>query len=493
MLNHSLVPVGSTGYDIDNSLRFNDNDSAYLSRTFSAGNRRTYTLSTWMKKGNASTGVIFSGETNVSGNYFVQYMLEANGVLSIIEYNGASPGWGVVTSSRLRDPSAWYHLVFAFDTTQATSSNRIKIYVNGEQQTVVSRGGSYSGFPALNGQYDINANAIHSIGRRKTATYFDGYLAEVNFVDGTAELPSAFGETDEDYGHWKPKKYTGTYGTNGFYLPMKDTSLISAIGGDSTGTDGDYKYHIFSTVGTATFTVDSISTGSSVEYLVIAGGGGGGGNTSASGGGGGGAGGYLTGALSVSAQAYTITVGAGGASETSGSNSIFSSITSTGGGYGAFGSAGAAGGNGGSGGGGSRNACSAGGTGTSGQGFDGAGGCTDGGLTSGDGFGGGGGAGGRGLGSPSGVAGGAGGVGSASSITGSSIFRAGGGGGGGYASASGGAGGNAGGGRGANGQSENGTAGTANSGGGGGGGGDQSAGAGSLGGAGGSGVVIIRY
>tara|TARA_R110002074_G_C12529160_1_gene664765 strand:- start:471 stop:1652 length:1182 start_codon:yes stop_codon:yes gene_type:complete len=225
-----------------------------------------------------------------------------------------------------------------------------------------------------------------------------------------------------------------------------------------------------------------------VEYLVVAGGGGGGGNSGGSAGGGGGAGGYRTATISGMAKniGYTLTIGAGGARETNGSDSTFGPITSTGGGAGANSSS--AGFAGGSGGGGSRNSCTAGGAAVSGQGYAGGAGCSNGG----DGMAGGGGAGGVGNGGASAVLGGPGGVGLASTITGSSVYRAGGGGGGGYDTSNGGAGGNGGGGRGANGVSETGTAGTANTGGGGGGGADQSGHSGTHGGAGGSGIIILK-
>ena len=491
-----------TSYDIDNSLRLNDDDSAYLSKTpTTAGNRKTWTLSLWFKRGNLGSywnvfGTDSEGECiRISTSDQIEFF-----------HNGAASSY-LKTSQVFRDPSAWYHVIWANDTTQSTPSDRVKIYINGEQVTAWAS----EAYPDEDSVFKVNQiSQTHYLGNGHapaSSREFDGYLAEVNFIDGVPtgytesewqalDHSTLFGEFDATYGHWKPIAYDGTYGTNGFYLPMGDSSLVSASALEPDGTtviapvtDGNYKYHIFTEVGDSTFTVDSASTGSQVEYLVIAGGGGGGGNSGATGGGGGGAGGYRTGYLSVSAQSYTITVGDGGNAESAGSSSIFSTITSAGGGLGAYSNT--AGGGGGSGGGGTRNGgCTAGGAATpSGQGNAGSAGCASGG----DGNGGGGGAGDVGTGGTSGVYGGPGGVGLASSITGSSVFRAGGGGGGGYDSDAGGTGGNGGGGNGANGMASAGAVGTPNTGGGGGGGGDAGSSAGTVGGAGGSGVVIIRY
>ena len=241
----------SGGYTLDNSLRFRSSASAYLNRTpGSAGDRKTWTWSGWVKLGNITTGVLFSAETNSSGNYFVQFMKESGGFLSLIEYNGASSGWGVNTTALYRDYSAWYHITLVFDTTESTSTNRVKLYINGEQQILVARP-SYSGFPALDGQYDINASAIHSIGRRKTATYYDGYLSEVNFVDGQALTPADFGETNATTGSWQPIEYAGTYGTNGFYLKGRGT--------DNSGNGNDWTENNFSTSDSTLTTYDIMS------------------------------------------------------------------------------------------------------------------------------------------------------------------------------------------------------------------------------------------
>ena len=230
MLNHSLVPVGSTGYDIDNSLRFNDDDSAYLSRTPStAGNRKTWTFSTWVKQCSisADTRALFGATGgdlmgfNSAHKFFFMINTEASGNLK--------------SEQVFRDSAAWYHIIVAVDTTQGTASNRVKIYINGSQLTDFQSG--HETYPSQNYQTAINNTSLQQLNRHpNTSAHFnDMYLAEVNFVDGQALTPSDFGETDEDYGHWKPKKYTGTYGTNGFYLPFDDAGFL---GKDSATTLG---------------------------------------------------------------------------------------------------------------------------------------------------------------------------------------------------------------------------------------------------------------
>ena len=216
------------------SLRRNDDDSAYLYRTpSSASNRKTYTFSCWYKRANLS-GVnqpfFYAGS---SGSDFTLFYIDGgSNRLSWYDYDG-STDYGQNLSIPLRDTTAWYHLVFAVDTTQGTDTNRVKIYVNGTLQTSVGAG--YGLFPQ---DYDtrINDTKPHWLGRYN-ADYIDGYMAEVNFVDGTQLAPTSFGETKN--GVWIPKEYTGSYGTNGFRLQFDQvgvgTASTSTIGADTSG------------------------------------------------------------------------------------------------------------------------------------------------------------------------------------------------------------------------------------------------------------------
>lgn len=217
----SLLPSGaieSAGYDINNSLRFRSSASAYLNRTpASAGNRQIWTWSGWVKRGTITSSgdlTLFSaGTTSPSYDSF----RFTNDALQFFQGAGATSS--VQTTQLFRDPSAWYHIVLAVDTTQATASNRIKIYVNGNQVTALSS----ASYPSQNTSASINNTLVHAVGAlwiTSAQQYFDGYMSEVNFIDGQALTPSSFGETDAVTGVWKAKKYTGTYGTNGFYLPF---------------------------------------------------------------------------------------------------------------------------------------------------------------------------------------------------------------------------------------------------------------------------------
>ena len=216
----SAAAAGFYSHPIEQSLRFNDDDSAYLSWTpASAGNRKTWTWSGWVKRGNLGTGygdifgtAVDSGDS--SGQKSLSIGFTNTNVFTIDSDAGAS--LGIASTSVFRDVSSWYHIVVAMDTTQATSTDRIKVYVNGERITAWST----SVFPAQNLEPAVNRASAHYLGRDYNS-YFDGYLAEVNFIDGQALDPTSFGEFKS--GVWIPKAYSGSYGTNGFYLDFDGT------------------------------------------------------------------------------------------------------------------------------------------------------------------------------------------------------------------------------------------------------------------------------
>ena len=195
--------TGAAGYEIERSLRFNSGDSAYLNRTpSSAGNRKTWTWSGWVKLGNMSAdGDVFSAK---NGSSYDVIKFESGGLIRV--YFQQTNIGQLYTVARLRDPSAWYHLQVSFDTTQSTSSDRFKIYINGDLQILT---GTY---PGQNDESYINGTYLQTIGRGfNDATYFNGYLADVHFIDGQALAPTDFGEYD-DNNVWQPKEFTGTYG-----------------------------------------------------------------------------------------------------------------------------------------------------------------------------------------------------------------------------------------------------------------------------------------
>jgi hypothetical protein len=229
ILNNSNA-ISSGGYDINNSLRFRSSASAYLNRTpASSGSLTTWTWSCWVKRGALGIGRFLSAGTAGTDIF---------GFLSTDTfqfYTETSAATNLVTTQVFRDPSAWYHIVVVWDTTQATAANRVKIYVNGTQITAFSS----ATYPAQNGTSLLNSNTAQNIGRRLqlAAEYLDGYMTEVNFIDGSAKTPSDFGETDTTTGSWKPKAYTGTYGTNGFYLKFSD---IATTSGSNAGLGKDF-------------------------------------------------------------------------------------------------------------------------------------------------------------------------------------------------------------------------------------------------------------
>ena len=217
---------------IEGSLRFNDDDSAYLSWTpASAGNRKTWTWSGWVKRGNlpTTTRVPFFGAGSGTPFLYVEFVASGSGgatgnELRITQFNGSSDDFNVTTDALYRDPSAWYHIVFAVDTTQATASNRIKVYVNGSQITAFHS----SSYPSQNFDTEVNTAEPHNLGKATgIVNYFDGYLAEVHFTDGTAYDADAFGELKN--GVWVAKTPDVTYGTNGFYLDFQDDTEVEAF------------------------------------------------------------------------------------------------------------------------------------------------------------------------------------------------------------------------------------------------------------------------
>lgn len=212
-------------YEIARSLRFKNAAATSLSKTpIAAGNRKTWTWSAWVKRSRiGSFNSLFSVSNGGGGGDEIGF--RDTDVLQFAT-SGGTQTW-LVTSQVFRDVSAWYHIVCSIDTTQAAASNRAKIYVNGVQITALGTNTQ----PALNADTAyFNTASSHIIGSGYTA--FDGYMAEVNFVDGQALDASYFGYTDSITGIWQPKKYTGGYGTNGFYLPFNNPSTTASLGWD---------------------------------------------------------------------------------------------------------------------------------------------------------------------------------------------------------------------------------------------------------------------
>jgi hypothetical protein len=216
------------------SVRLDDGSSPYLSRTpSSAGNRQTWTISFWIKRSTISTNQGLWSTYNGTGTINTQSSFRATDDKLDFYDNDGSYQWNLVTTQVFRDTSAWYHLVYAVDTTQATPSDRVKLYVNGTQITAFDT----ETYPSLNfSGADWNNNVIQFIGKH-SSNYFDGYIAEFNNIDGSQLDATSFGETKN--GVWIPKAYTGSYGTNGFRLQFNQTGTgtgsSSTIGADTSG------------------------------------------------------------------------------------------------------------------------------------------------------------------------------------------------------------------------------------------------------------------
>ena len=221
---------------IDQSLRYNYADSPYLSRTADSGNRRTFTFSSWFKRSSFNNTNSIFGATLNGSNFFALRFRDTDdpdgGKLQIANYSG-SFDMDLRTSQVFRDSTNWYHIVVAVDTTQSTSSDRVKLYVNGSQVTSFST----ETYPSQNFETRVSNGHTETVGAEATSySYIDGYLAEVNFIDGTALAPSSFGETKN--GVWIPKAISGlTYGTNGYRLTFADSS---ALGDDTSGNGNDF-------------------------------------------------------------------------------------------------------------------------------------------------------------------------------------------------------------------------------------------------------------
>ena len=230
-----------TGYEISNSLRFNDDDSPKVSRSISSsGSARNATLSVWVKRGNLGTRQqIYSNKTADSGFSGMNMYFNASNDRLYIDHHDGSNNKSLYTTQVFRDVSAWYHIVHAIDTTTGTATNRLRLYINGTEVTDFATDQN----PSQNADLELsNSTGDQSIGDdpRDSNDFFDGYMAEYNFVDGTTLDPTYFGEFN-DNGVWIPKKPdVSSYGTNGFYLEFKQTGTSansSGIGADTSGND----------------------------------------------------------------------------------------------------------------------------------------------------------------------------------------------------------------------------------------------------------------
>ena len=221
--------------------------STYLSRTpASAGSTQTGTFSAWVKKSsNATTNRLFSGFIN-SADFTNIFFRSVNDELTISSQGSASID--IKSAMDFRDNNGFYHIVVAFDLSNGTASNRVKVYVNGNQLTDFDS----STYPSSSDTINFNKTSATAMIGHQEGTYFNGIMSHIHWIDGTVYDASAFGETDATTGIWKPKTAPSvTYGTNGFFLKFENSG---AFGTDSSGNGNNFTVN-----GTMTQTIDTPS------------------------------------------------------------------------------------------------------------------------------------------------------------------------------------------------------------------------------------------
>jgi len=240
----SAASAAASAYAVSRSLRANSSDSAHLSRSASTPtSTTTATFAFWAKRSSIPSSAA-SGQTIFGGHPTRNCTIEFDdggydklNSFRIVD-ESSSPGTYVAqlaTDQVFRDPNAWYHIVLALDSTQSTSTNRIKMYVNGQQVTTFT-GAQY--YPSQDQPFSCLVSSAKYIGSRfGSDQFFNGYLADIHFIDGYAYDPSYFGETNATTGVWDPKTYSGSYGSNGFHLDFADNS--STTSGSNTGIGKD--------------------------------------------------------------------------------------------------------------------------------------------------------------------------------------------------------------------------------------------------------------
>ena len=240
--------IKDTGFDVANSLRFNRGSSDNLTRsTGTATNNDKATVSFWLKRSGSSSQGIIAEDTNGSNKF--AFILNSNQKIELIQETGGSTEFNLITTRVFRDNSAWYHIVLAYDSTQGTASNRIKVYVNGVQETAFDTGT----YPSSNVDFRFNKNSItQQIGSYENTAFMEGYLSEFVFIDGQQLAPDQFGEFDSDSGIWKPIDVSGlTFGTRGFYLDFESSG---SLGADVSGNGNNFTVNNLTSIDQSTDT-----------------------------------------------------------------------------------------------------------------------------------------------------------------------------------------------------------------------------------------------
>jgi hypothetical protein len=269
-----FLTAPSGGYTIGRSVRLRSSASAYLNRTQSTPtSSQKATWSFWYKRGKTNTlyDTLYAGSTGSAATGDLFGIINNSGGQFRMFFKGGTDG-DLITTQLFRDFSAWYHIVLAVDTTQATASNRLKLYVNGVQVTAFAT----ASYPSLNynmTQFFANGNANRIGYNPDTSEYLDGYLTEYYGIDGQALTPSSFGTFNATTGVWQPIKYTGTYGTNGFYLKFADNSTAAALGTDSSGNGNTWTVNNISVTAGVTYDsmtdVPTLTSATAANYAVL--------------------------------------------------------------------------------------------------------------------------------------------------------------------------------------------------------------------------------
>jgi len=251
------------------SLRFRSSATAYLSRTYgSSGSTTTATFSAWIKRGQLTSGGSFPIQGYSNGGNQTQQIAYQSDALNFYVYNSGAV-CNVSTSAVYRDPAAWYHVVFQLDSTQATSTNRVRIYVNGVQQATTGTQPSQNANLVLSIATQYNIGVIRTNG---ADGIFDGYMAEVNFIDGQALAPTAFG-TVNSYGVWQPITYGGSYGTNGFRLPFTNNASTTTLGYDFSPQGNNWTTNNISVTAGSTYDsmtdVPTLTSATAANFVVL--------------------------------------------------------------------------------------------------------------------------------------------------------------------------------------------------------------------------------
>jgi len=249
MTAQTILPANSataaTGYNVANSLRFNESDDCLIKTFGSAGNTKLWTYSVWFKRGKlgGSYALFVAGASG--GNDESTIRIEADKIdWQNYDVGTSAQDGQLLTNQLIRDPSAWYHLVCAYDSANSTAGNRMRMYLNGSEVTSFATDNNSS----VNYDSATNSAVLHNIGRQSwnSSADFAGYMAEICFIDGAALTPTSFGEFDGDSPTiWKPLESVEdlTFGDNGFYLEFKESGTgtdANGMGADTSGEDNHF-------------------------------------------------------------------------------------------------------------------------------------------------------------------------------------------------------------------------------------------------------------